>query len=83
MTETTGLARIEKAELREAWPHEAADFTPWLANHVSELGATLGLEFELQSEEAPVGKFSLDLLARVAVSQPRSGHREPTGADRS
>ena len=64
MTETTGLGRIEKADLREAWPHEAADFTPWLADHVSELGAALGLELELESEEAPVGKFSLDLLAR-------------------
>ena len=64
MTETTGLGRIEKADLREAWPHEAADFTPWLAHHVSELGAALGLELELESEEAPVGQFSLDLLAR-------------------
>ena len=34
MTETAGLGRIKRADLREAWPHEAADFTPWLANHV-------------------------------------------------
>ena len=64
MTETAGLGRIEKADLREAWPHEAADFTPWLGDHVSELGAALGLELELQSSEAPVGTLSLDLLAR-------------------
>ena len=64
MMEAAGLGRIEKADLREAWPHEAADFTPWLADHVSELGTALGLELELESEEAPVGKFSLDLLAR-------------------
>ena len=64
MTETAGLGRIEKAGLREAWPHEAADLTPWLGDHVSELGAALGLELELQSSEAPVGTLSLDLLAR-------------------
>ncbi len=42
MTETAGLGRIEKADLREAWPYEAADFTPWLGDHVSEPGAALG-----------------------------------------
>ena len=36
MAETAGLGRIEKADRREAWPHEAADFTPWLGDHVSE-----------------------------------------------
>ena len=64
MTETTGLGRIVKVDLRRAWSHEANDFTPWLAEHVSELGDALGLDLEVQSEEAPVGTFSLDLLAR-------------------
>ena len=64
MTETAGLGHIEKADLREAWPHEAADFTPGLGDHVSEPGAALGLELELQPREAPVGTLSLDLLAR-------------------
>ena len=39
---------------------------PWLADHISELGNALGLELELQSQEAPIGAFSLDLLARVS-----------------
>ena len=42
MTETAGLGRIEKADRRNAWPHEAADFTPWLGDHVSEPGVVLG-----------------------------------------
>ena len=42
MTETRGLGRIEKIEdLREAWPDETADFTPWLAEHIAELGNAL------------------------------------------
>ena len=69
MTETRELGRIEKIEdLSKAWPHEAADFTPWLAEHISELGDALGLEIELQEQEAPVGSFSLDLLARESVT---------------
>ena len=64
MTQTPGLGRIVMVDLRRAWSHEANDFTPWLAEHISELGDALGLELEVQSEEAPVGTFSLDLLAR-------------------
>ena len=65
MTQEKELGRIEKVDLRDAWPHEATDFTPWLAEHLSELGDALGWELELQSQEAAVGQFSLDLLARV------------------
>ena len=58
------LAKIEEVDLRKAWPNEAADFTPWLAKNLSQLGSTLGLEdLELQGLEVPVGGFSLDILA--------------------
>lgn len=64
MSELTGLGDIEAVDLRQAWPHEATDFTRWLAEHLPKLGDALGLELEHVSEEAPVGDFSLDLLAR-------------------
>ena len=57
------LARIEKVNVRDIWPNEAADFTPWLGEHMSELGEALGLELEVQAQEAPVGGYSLDILA--------------------
>ena len=66
VTDAGGLGRVVRGDVREAWPHEIADFTPWLAEHLSELGEALGMDLELQSEEAPVGAFSLDLLARVS-----------------
>ena len=66
ISELSGLGRIERSDLRDVWPNEAADFTPWLAEHISELGTALGLDLELQSQEAPVGAFSLDVLARVS-----------------
>ena len=64
MTTAQSLARIERVDPRSVWPNEAQDFTPWLASHIDELGEALGLDLELQSEEAPVGGFSLDILAR-------------------
>ena len=63
MTETQALSAIQNVDLREVWPNEATDFTPWLAENISKLGEALGLELELQSREAPVGSYSLDLLA--------------------
>ena len=84
MTETPGLGRINQVELREAWPHEANDFTPWLAEHITELGDALGLEIELQEQEASVGSFSLDLLARESVTDRTviiENQLEPTNHD--
>lgn len=54
---------LKRVELRRLWPHEALDFTTWLAPNMAVLGETLGLELELRGREAPVGPFSLDLLA--------------------
>ena len=57
------LASIDRVDLREVWPHEADDFTPWLAENISRLGEALGLDLELQDTEAAVGGYSLDVLA--------------------
>ena len=62
MTEAT-LANIQRVKLRDVWPSEPSDFTPWLADNISELGAALGLELELRQREADVGGYSLDILA--------------------
>ncbi len=59
----TTLAKIERVDLREAWPNEAQHFTPWLAENLSALGEALGMDLELQETEASVGGYSLDILA--------------------
>ena len=60
---TPNLAKIERVDLREAWPNEARDFTPWLARNIDELAEALGMDLELQETEAAVGGYSLDVLA--------------------
>lgn len=58
------LAKIERvSDLRAIWPNEAQHFTPWLAGNLAALGEALGLDLELQQTEAPVGGYSLDILA--------------------
>ena len=54
----------EKVDVRELWPNEAQDFTPWLAKNLEMLGEEIGLKLEFVSMEEPVGPFYLDILAR-------------------
>ena len=60
---TPNLAIIERVDLRETWEHEAYDFTPWLADNIAELGEALKMNLQFIQKEAPVGSFSLDILA--------------------
>ncbi len=64
---TPALGRLLSMPLREIWPHEAKDFTPWLAQpeNLSLLAETLRLrDLRVEGTEVPVGDFSIDLLAR-------------------
>ena len=58
------FGELNKVALREVWPHEASDFTPWLADNIEELGKALGIDLEMIEQEASVGSFSLDILAK-------------------
>jgi len=58
------FGEIKPVDIREIWANEATDFTPWLAEHIDQLGQALGMELEAQEREAGVGDFSLDILAK-------------------
>ncbi|MFT5219190.1 MAG: hypothetical protein ACI9LO_002334 [Planctomycetota bacterium] len=58
------FGELNKVSLREIWPHEASNFTLWLVDNIDELGKALGMDLELIEQEASVGGFSLDILAK-------------------
>jgi hypothetical protein len=65
MTSNKTLGKLEQVTLREAWKHEAGDFTPWLAQaeNLDALAQAIGIsELELTSTEQRVGDFKLDIL---------------------
>ena len=56
---------LEAVSLRQAWPDEARDFTPWLANHLHLLGAELNLALELVAVEATLPAAGrVDIIAQ-------------------
>ena len=44
---TPELGKVERVDVRTIWPHEAHDFTPWLASRLDLLGDALGMDLEL------------------------------------
>jgi hypothetical protein len=55
-----------RVALREAWPAEDENFTPWLAapQNISLLSETLNMDLEVEAVEHYVGAFKADILAR-------------------
>jgi hypothetical protein len=54
MTTKKNLSKLEQVALREAWKHEATEFTPWLAeqDNLDTLAQALGIsELELVATE--------------------------------
>lgn len=66
------LSKLQRVPLREAWKHEASDFTPWLAEteNLNALAESLGLDdLELVATEHWVGEFKLDILCTDGADQ--------------
>lgn len=52
------LGKIKRIhDLHSVWPHEANDFTKWLAqeSNLNELGSSIGIDIDLEERESPVG----------------------------
>lgn len=80
-TAAIGLGQLSRVSARSAWPHEAHEFTPWLAGHVGLLGEAVGLSLDLREREHRVGRYSLDLLLcdkdeRVVIVENQFGQTD-------
>ena len=58
------FGRLVDLPLRDAWKHEALQFTPWLAANIDHLSDAVGIPLELTGTEVAVESFSADILAR-------------------
>jgi len=54
---------MEITDLRKVWPHEALNFTPWVAENVELLGDAVGLDITVDEMESSVGDFNVDIYA--------------------
>jgi hypothetical protein len=63
------IGKIIDISPREAWKHEAYDFTPWLSENLVQLGDALDLQLESEGTEVSVGPFSADILAKDAYGR--------------
>ena len=55
---------LEPVSLREAWPHETSDFTPWLAKNIGLLSKELHLELAREEVRLPGDAGRVDILAQ-------------------
>ena len=59
------LGALEPVALRDIWPDEARDFTPWLAKNLDKLADILGVNLDLEDTEVQVGRYRADIVARI------------------
>lgn len=64
--EAEKFGRLVDINAREAWIHEAHEFTPWLADNLDRLSDSVGIPLDLAGREVRVGPYSADLLAQNA-----------------
>ena len=65
------VASLDEVPVREVWPDEAHDFTPWLAENPEHLSKALHMDLELEGVEVTVGPFSADVVLRDANTGQR------------
>lgn len=69
------LGKIRKSDdLRIIWPHEAKDFTSWLAKaeNLSQLSDAIEIDLSTKEQESSVGSFSVDLLCDIEGSDKKA-----------
>ncbi len=63
---------LDPVSLREVWPDEARDFTPWLANHLQLLGSKLNLALQLVAVEATLPEAGrVDIIAEQVNTEAK------------
>jgi hypothetical protein len=56
------IGKIEIVPIRQAFPHEAHNFTVWLEQNIDALSDRIGFKLTVEQREKSVGSFNVDLL---------------------
>jgi hypothetical protein len=79
-----GLVRLGVLpSVRNIWPREASDFTPWLYGNLDLLGEAIGLPLTPEGMEHPIGGYRLDILAKDSLGHHVAIENQVEPADHS
>lgn len=59
----TNIGKISHITIRQEFPDEARNFTPWLKDNLHNLGEKLNIDFRDAESEVSVGRYHCDILA--------------------
>ena len=65
------FSELRDVELREVWPNEANDFTPWLSENLQRLSRVIGISIEPDDSQVAVDGSSADILAYFPANGSR------------
>ncbi len=63
MPEQVKFGSLVRADLREVWPHEAIDFTPWLSDNLIKLESAINVPLAFLDREVSISSGRVDILA--------------------
>ena len=65
------LGHLETVALRDVWPTEDKDFTPWLAqeDNIKLLGDAIKIDLEVEAQEKSVGPYRADILCKDTATE--------------
>ena len=57
------IGTLSNVNVRQVWPNEASDFTPWLAENLEQLAEAIGMPLTAEATEVEVDGFYADIVA--------------------
>lgn len=68
------LGNIKEVSIRDVWPSESSDFTPWLAQpeNLDKLSDKIGIPFGPATVEVPVGAYRADIFTTENSTDARN-----------
>lgn len=69
MSNFGSILKLGIQEIREIWPNEEKELSPWIADNIDSLNDVLNLQIEIEGREEHVHNFRLDLIGTDNTSQ--------------